>query len=297
MSTHHFTVGSSHENEKGTFKVLVIKGESMLIEWDSGERITTPIALQEKILTRMEKEANAPADRKGTSSPVWMGRTFNGLLAGDFKSDVDGTHWRSREQLGGAVTRQIDSPVPFNSWSIYRRPEVHWAAIGRYRADDAWVQSKFFIRLSEDSAVSGFYIERSDNPDDPRVDWLSLLNWLAVESHAAWLHQTLTDNGMLISDPYPEFEGAFNRSIRPVQGGWLVEAPGSASKSIQLPALSDHLSAVKEGKWLNLIIGRTRPANELVASGVILAVEIAADFNALLPLYLNNNPKLSPRNH
>ena len=292
MNPHRFTVGANYENEKGSFKVLVIKGESMLIEWDSGERITTPIALQERILTRMENEANAPADRKGTTSPVWMGRTFAGLLAEDFKDSVEGTHWRSREQLGGAVSRQLASPVPFNSWSIYRRPEVHWAAIGRYRSDDAWVQSKFFIRLSEEAAISGFYVERSDDPADPRVDWLSFLNWLAVESHAAWLHQTLTDSGMLISDPYQKFEGAFNRCIRPVQGGWLVEAPGSASNSIKVSALSDLLAAVKEGKWLNLMIGRKRPANELVASGINVAVEIAADFNGLMPLYLNKDPKL-----
>ena len=254
---------------------------------DSGERITTPVALQEKILTRMEKEANAPADRKGTSSPVWMGRTFIGLLAGDFKPDVDGTHWRSREQLGGAVTRQIDSSVPFNSWSIYRRPEIHWAAIGRYRADDAWVQSKFFIRLAADSAIYGYYIERSDDPEAPRVDWLSLLNWLAEDSHGDWLRETLANSGMWIFDPYPDFEGAFNRSIRPQEGGWLVEHPGSASEIIATSALADHLAAVVEGSWLNLMIGSRRPANELVSAGANVALNIAESFNLLLPIYLN----------
>lgn len=188
------------------------------------------------------------------------------------------------------MTRQLASPLPFNSWSIYRRPEIHWAAIGRYRADHAWVQAKFFIRIQKETGLYGFYIERSKDRTESRVDWFSFLNWLAEESHVTWLHQTLTDSGMLFFDPYPDFEGAFNRSIRPVQGGWQVEAPGSAPKSINLSTLSDHLAAVKEGKWLNLMIGRKRPAKELVAAGVTVAVEIAADFNMLLPIYLNKEP-------
>lgn len=291
MNPHRFTVGETYENEKGSFKVLVIKGESMLIEWDSGERITTSIALQEKILTRMEKEANAPAGQNGTASPEWMGRTFNGLLVEDFKDGVEGTHWRSREHLGGAVTRQLASPMPFNSWSIYRRPEIHWAAIGRYRAGHPSLQSKFFVRLQPESGLYGYYIERSNDRKESRADWLNFLNWLAVTSHIDWLHHLLQRTGMWIFDPYPEWEGAFARSIRPTKAGWLAEGPGSKSETIALAALSAYLEAVDEGEWLNLLIGRQRPSKELVSAGLNVALEIAADFNELLPLYLNKPPK------
>jgi hypothetical protein len=47
---------------------------------------------------------------------------------------------------------------------------------------------------------------------------------------------------------------------------------------------------VKEGKWLNLVIGRQRPASELLSSGISVALEIATDFNTLLPIYLNKEP-------
>ena len=262
----------------------------MLIEWETGERITTPIALQEKILTRMEKDVSASTGKATRTSPAWMGRTFAGLSAGDFKGDVDGTHWRSREQLGGAVTCQTDSPVPFNSWPIYRRPEIHWASINHYHTDDAWVQSKFYIRLQEDSAIYGFYTERSNDPGEARADWLSFLNWLVVKSHADWLHQTLMDRGMWIFDPYPEADSAFNRSIRPRKGEWFVEGHGARTNRIAISELANYLSAVEEGKWLDLLVGRQRPANELVSAGVNVAVEIAADFNVLLPVYLNKTP-------
>ena len=188
------------------------------------------------------------------------------------------------------MTRQMVSPVPFNSWSIYRRPEIHWASIGRYRADNAWVLAKFFIRLKEELGLYGFYIERSKDRTESRVDWLSFLNWLAVESQAMWLHQSLADCGMWIFDPYPDFDGAFARSICPRGAGWLVEQPGSKSEIVATFALSDYLAAVEEGKWLNLMIGRQRPANEMVSAGVNIALEIAADFNALLPVYLSRAP-------
>jgi hypothetical protein len=48
---------------------------------------------------------------------------------------------------------------------------------------------------------------------------------------------------------------------------------------------------VKEGKWLNLVIGRQRPASELLSSGISVALEIATDFNTLLPIYLNKEPR------
>ena len=72
-----------------------------------------------------------------------------------------------------------------------------------------------------------------------------------------------------------------------------MEAPGSASESIETHKLAGHLAAVKEGKWLNLVIGRQRPASELLSSGNSVAAEIAADFNTLLPIYLNKEPSYS----
>jgi hypothetical protein len=288
MNPHRFTIDSFHENEKGVFKVLSIKGENMLIEWETGERISTPIALQEKILARIEREAAAPLEKTTKKSATAVEISFSGLLASDFKDDVTGTHWRSRAQLGGAVTSQLAAHEPFQSWSIYRRPEVHWAVIGRYQADAAWLQAKFFIRLKEALGMYGFYIERSSDLSAPRIDWLFLLNWLAQESNAAWLHRTMTELHMEMFDPYPLTEAdAFQRQILPHDNGWRVLHPDETEEFLPLNQISDYLAKLPEGNWLNLVIGRQRRAQELVAAGVHAAVEIAAAFQALLPIYRN----------
>jgi hypothetical protein len=126
MNNHRFEVGGTYENEKGPFKVIALKGDLMRIEWDGGEQLVAKIALQESIQARLEREVRARTAGTTGSSPTWMGRSFTGLLASDFSDDVTGTHWRSREQLGGAVTRLLAPPEPMNSWSIYQRPDVHW---------------------------------------------------------------------------------------------------------------------------------------------------------------------------
>ena len=95
---------------------------------------------------------------------------------------------------------------------------------------------------------------------------------------------------MSFLDPYPDYEGAFNRSILQNKGGWLVEGQGTKAKQIKTKALSDYLFSIKEGKWLNLMIGRQRPASEMISFGVRVAIEIADDFNALMPVYLNRSP-------
>ena len=51
-----FEVGEKYENMKGIFEVLAIKGDLMDIRWVTGEEITTPIALQQRILERMHHE-------------------------------------------------------------------------------------------------------------------------------------------------------------------------------------------------------------------------------------------------
>ncbi len=290
MNEHRFKVGSHHENEKGPFEILAIKGESMLIQWDGGEQMTTTVALQERILARMEKEANAPAIGKSRSSPAWMGKSFAGLLSSDFKDAVDGTHWRSRDQLGGAVTRLIEAREPMNSWSIYRRPEIHWAAISRH-GTEAWFEAKFFIRLQAETGLYGYYVERSNERTETRLDWLNLMNWLADESHVVWLHGLLKKDGMRIFDPYPDYEQAFNRTIFPDGKGWRVESPSGKPHKVAMTDLSRYLAEIDESEWLNLMIGHQHPAEALVSQGVSVAAFIAACFNALLPVYENRSPQ------
>lgn len=290
MTSHRFQVGSNYENEKGPFQVLAIQGEWMLIEWDGGEQLKTKVAFQEKIQQRMEKEALQQQSGGNRKAPIWMGRSFTGLLPTDFQEDVTGTHWRSREQLGGAVAKLIDAREPMNSWSIYRRPEIHWAAISRYRTQEAWLEAKFFIRLDREAATYGYYIERSNEPDDSKADWQAFLNWLGAGHNTTWLHQVVQDQGMKIRDPYGGSEQAFSRTIDPVPGGWQVTYPDKNTELLDLTALADYLDKVPDKHWLNLLIGHRIAAAEILPEGAGVDSTIADCFNTLLPIYENRTP-------
>ena len=51
-----FKVGNKYENRKGVFEVISIKGDSMIIQWEKGEKISTNIEFQQRIIEEIEKE-------------------------------------------------------------------------------------------------------------------------------------------------------------------------------------------------------------------------------------------------
>ena len=59
MSETGFEVGSTYENEKGTYEVLSIdeRKDTMVIKWESGEEVSTAIGFQRRIIKRMRHEA------------------------------------------------------------------------------------------------------------------------------------------------------------------------------------------------------------------------------------------------
>ena len=56
MDEIRFEVGGKYENMKGVFEVIAMRRDSMDIRWESGEEISTPIELQQRILERMQHE-------------------------------------------------------------------------------------------------------------------------------------------------------------------------------------------------------------------------------------------------
>jgi hypothetical protein len=269
QSDQPFKVGEHHENRKGVFEVLSIDGANMTIRWDTGEQTTSPIELQAKILRNMEKELLAGSTKKGYRAPKSSGELFTGLRREDFSVDVTGTHWRAREQLGGAVTRAMDVREPFDSWSIYRRAEVHWGSVTRYRLVPARLQTKFFARLNEQEVFFGLYVERSNKRSDNQDDWIRFRAWVGDPDNYRWLQQTLLSTGTEFSFRYH------------------AEKPSTFAAT----ELHSFLSSLRDDLWLNLFIGRTIPRDEAVAQGTRIGSTIADLFNILLPIYESKRPK------
>ncbi len=96
------------------------------------------------------------------------------MADGDFKDDVTGTSWRRREGFGGLLAARLAalSKQAFESYSIYRRPEVYVALPQFFAPGDSRRNAKFFFNLDDRAAHHGFWIEKSDEAMDATWDWL-----------------------------------------------------------------------------------------------------------------------------
>jgi len=285
-----FRVGEQYENRKGIYQVLSMDGDEMRIRWDTGEEITTRVETQARILRNMELEAVAiTSSPSGPRVPGSYGEVFEGLKERDFSEEVTGTHWRCREQLGGAVTRALAVQEPFDSWSIYKRPEVHWASKARYDRVHARLQTKFFCRLDEHQLLCGLYVERSNTPSGDQRDWQRFLEWTRTPGHCLWLQGVMLSMGLEYGPPYKGLEApALPGRMRPLEEGLFQYEDEPPFPAEEFPVF---LEKLPDDLWLDSIIGRTFPREGAVAQGDRIAATIAELFNRLMPVYQNERPE------
>jgi len=288
--SHPFRTGERYENRRGLFEVVSINGDSLQIRWDTGEVVNTSVDLQAKILRNMEKELTDAAAQKRKRTPKSFGEFFRGLRLEDFSDDVTGTHWRSREQLGGAVTRPLEAKELFNSWSIYGRPEVHWASVSRYGLNHPSLQAKFFARINQEHILFGLYIERSDKRTDYQDDWIKFVSWCENPENLRWLHATMLSNKAVLTNPYEGWPDlSFNGTIEATDEGFSWKKAGQETTFTRgdLPGV---LQSFPADLWLNIVLARVLPRVPAIAEADRIASTIAQWFNTLLPIYQNQPP-------
>ena len=109
-----FVKGCHYENMKGAYEVLSVDGNTMRIRWESGEECVTDVALQEKILDRIEREVLVKkarlTSRDEEEAEARLAPQSRGLSAADFCRDLSKTTWRSRSP-STAATRHSGSPA------------------------------------------------------------------------------------------------------------------------------------------------------------------------------------------
>jgi hypothetical protein len=120
------------------------------------------------------------------------GSEFDGLTADEFDTNVTGTTWRSRDNMGGYVAEQLshDTPYHFLSGAVSRWPVVylsHRQDIRIDHLDDAARVAKFFLELDEGHLFYGYSIEKGDG-DLSGWDWSRLLAGLWTGSR---LHRVI----------------------------------------------------------------------------------------------------------
>ncbi len=281
---HSFSKNGHYENMKGPYEVLSIDGGTMRIRWESGEETDTDIKLQDRILSRFEREwraAKAARRNQKEQAEFRLGEHFRGLSPTDFTLEVAKTNWRSRTGgLGGLVTQELDGgDLCFGSWVPFCKPEIHWADVDQRNRRPDQLQTGFFCRLDEAGARYGMFLERSSEADG-KGDWHRALDWLAVPEHEEWLRSLAAGNGLRIFDPQetPSFPGFLQAS----EARWLWV---QEELRTDVPSLNAFLVSLPPESRATLECAAWVPKDRAVGRTVKIGRDIAALLELLMPLY------------
>ncbi len=288
ISRIEFEVGQKYTNEKGIFEVVSLKGDQMVLKFESGEQITSDVKLQHRIQTRrllekmMQEEKLKPkpskSRRSSTRKPVK--KTYAGLETDIFQEKISSTKWRGRNQLGGCVTSHLPSSTfKFNSWPATRRNEIHWADAERWKTKKIYSPAKFFAGADETSFAWGFYIERPDDTATASADWESFIQWLSIEENDQWIRGIALEEGLEI---YDNHKASFSGVIKPRETDWLLDG-SSIRDSTDL--VSTYINSLRATEWLDLMIAKRISKAEAITRGGAIVEDIASLFGCLSPLY------------
>lgn len=278
-----FNVDGQYENEKGIFTVISIHKEKMVIRWENGEEISTDIELQRRILERREWEKlNKLAEGavgKSSKSGSRKKPAFTGFAPTDFKKSASGTTWRSRSQLGEAITQKIDTNrFQFKSWAFSHKPEMHVQDIKHHGHEAPDYHARFFVRVDQNSLHYGFRVARSDDKDDVSTDWDTFIYWLTQQENEETLRSIAAEDELTVCNIKTPSSG----TLRASDNGWHNSESGQKPVTETLAA---YIDGTPETKAFDLEFSTTINKNEAVESGLDIAENIAQLFTRLLPLY------------
>jgi hypothetical protein len=281
-----FEVGEKYENMKGTFEVVSIHRDQMEIRWDTGEEISTSIALQQRIIERMRHEKEMEKEqlilkKKAKASTSQARKSFSGLELGDFGLAVSKTAWRGRGQLGGIVARKFTSKsFKFNSWAVLRKPEIHWLDIDRQRQKDSASQAKFYARVDDDHLFFGFHVPHPQPSSPETSDWDTLLKWLGKPENDAWLLKQCTSHELYLCDLS---EKGFVGTIEARNDQWVHCQENQ--KTMVIEAVGSFLSTAAKAGEFDLRIEKRMEKQAAIAKKQNIAADLSALFGSLAPLY------------
>jgi hypothetical protein len=283
---HPFKVGETYRNSNGTYMVLAIHPPKMQIRYSTGSETTVDIALQERIWERIQAE-HTIAEQEQQKAIKRHSITFQGLQESDFKENVAGTSWRSREGLGGLVTRQLSdlNGREFASVAIYRRPQffVYYPRLPMFSQAEGVKLPKFVVELDSEFVFFGFYIEKSDRQMGSDWYWLRFLVLLSDPIWQEQLKQAAKQHSL-------HWELRFEESKNSADQYAVTETiriPGFA-EGTQFPTFStflDYLHDLPSSKWCNLYLARNIEKSEAIAMKTSISQPISRALNALAPMY------------
>lgn len=309
---HPFEIGKEYSNRNGVYKVLAIAEPKMHIRYANGSEDVVTIAIQARIWQALRDEAQAEVQKEREThgrkprKTTRQGYNFSGLKESDFKHNVAGTHWRSREGLGGRLAQHLSekSPFEFQSHAIYRRPSVYITIPDHYDPNNGQPYAKYELRLATDGAKYGFYVERAGQSRkmDSTWHWRPFLK--ALESD-----QKLQETLLQIMHQHNLFwllqlevgknnNYSIDQEIEISAGGPLL---WNKKEKMGWVEFADRLREIPPDLWLNVHLCAWTEKEAAIEEGERFAEKVSAVFRVILPLYLAsigvNKPNQRPGTH
>lgn len=292
---HPFTVGSTYANERGRYTVIEITPPHMRIRYEDGREQKVKLGIQARIWSRRQWESSEAAAavrsraqqthrRRSTRRPQ---ATFQGFLDTDFKDNVAGTSWRSRESLGGLVAGQLSARAKgdYLSYAMPREPRFFVYAQNQpmgAKAKGVKVP-KFVVQLDTERLLYGFYIEKSDEPMDDEWFWPRFVDLIAKTRWQHALEQAMAEENLywwLDLQERQSATGAYGPAGEITVSSFEPEATFET-----FDAFVDHLRGLPADQWCNLFLAATIAKQEALAKRAHIAEAISKALAALAPMY------------
>lgn len=296
-----FQIGEIYHNHHGAYEVLHVdeKQGTMLVRYlASGEEAELTVHLQARIWQNMVWDEQEKVRERAAQEARYQhgyGEDFTGLRETDFKSNTEGTTWRSRRSLAGQVSRLLseasaDPAYTFVSWAIYRWPVAFLTHREDYymAAFEMGVRkAKFMIELDGQNATYGLYIERCDTSMklDETWDWTRL--WKAFQDRPSLLNAIaemeasqrvrLLGRVSRVGESY-HFSDGLEKGASAL---WDEQEPWRLTVEERVRCLGER----PEAEWVEMYLVSAMPKAEAIGAGVHVAHTMAEAMKAMLPVY------------
>lgn len=293
---HPFKVGELYQNRLGLYEVAFLDetNDRMLIRYlENGEEIDTSITLQGRIWQNIIWEDQEEVRKKAKEEARYQhgyGEDFSGLVDTDFKTNTEGTTWRSRRGLAGRVAQLLspNSDYVFVSWAIYRWP----VAFLTHREDYSMAafelgtrKAKFTIELDEKGVYWGLYVEGNSGAIDGTWDWTRLLPRLRDQQSlrdiieiAESRHNVRFIGRTSIGEETHHFTDGLAKSATS-----LWDEAGAARLSVE--ERLRRLEKIPTGQWGEFYLMTEIPRQEALQDGLNIAHRMTEVMRVLLPVY------------
>lgn len=296
-----FQIGEIYQNRHGAYEVLRLDRDQdvMFVRYLATDEVAElKISFQARIWQNMVWDEQEKVRRQAAEEARYQhgyGEDFTGLREADFKSNTEGTTWRSRRSLAGQVSRLLsaasaDPAYTFVSWAIYRWPVAFLTHREDYNmaAFEMGVRkAKFMIELDGQNAYYGFYIERGDasmNRDDT-WDWTRL--WKGLQERPSLLDGIaeiekrdavrFLGRGGRVGESYHFSDGL-------EKGAYALWDDGEPWR-LTVAERVRRLAEADADDWVEMYLVGVLPKAEAIAAGVHVAHQIADTMKGMLPIY------------